>query len=109
VRPMRAARIVVGFTIFGCALIVGFLPLSSQDVDCGSALRGSPEAAAVDSQNSLRQQDLIVAGNLSAEQRCATLRNRVKIPMGVLAVGAFLAPFAVRHRRPRGQTPRPML
>jgi hypothetical protein len=106
---MKAARIVVGLTVFGCALIIGLLPLSSQGVGCGSALHGSREAAAVDSQNSLGQQDMIVAGNLSAEQRCATLRNRVKIPTVVLAVGAFLAPFAVRHRPPRRPTSRPML
>ncbi|MFI6296863.1 hypothetical protein ACIBEJ_35100 [Nonomuraea sp. NPDC050790] len=86
---------IIAAVLLGVGAIVGFIPVSSQGVNCGSAFVASRDARVNDLTNALLQdggQSLV--GRVNAEAGCSDLRSILRIPGFILVGGGVVMFFA---------------
>ncbi|WP_157253216.1 hypothetical protein [Nonomuraea typhae] len=84
---------IVAVVLLGVGAIVGFVPVSSQGVNCGSAFVESRDARVNDLTNALLSENgQSLSGRVNAAAGCSDLRNLLRIP-GFILVGAGVVAF----------------
>ncbi|MBO0879703.1 MAG: hypothetical protein J2P17_04900 [Mycobacterium sp.] len=87
---MSAARVLslVGVLLVVAGLVTGFMPVSAQGTNCGSAFHASRDAEIADLTNAMEADSAGVSlFNVgSTAEACSSLRSTVRIPAVVLLV-----------------------
>lgn len=99
------ALTIAAFVLLAIGALVGFIPVSSTGVNCGSAFAKSGDAFSADyNRASMADSAGVRLDSLSAtEDACGSLRSLVRIPAIVLLAGgvAVLVAAGVVNGRPR--------
>lgn len=98
------ALAVIAFIVLGAGALTGFIPVSSQGANCGSAFVESRDASVSDLTDAFMGQ----SGN--AAETCKDLRSIVRIPaLVLLGVGlvVWISSGLVTNKKPVASTPEP--